>query len=172
MAEVQRSGLSNLSFRSLADLVGVKSASVHYHFPEKSDLAKAILTQYAQDYEQELERIASRRRDPVKKLNDLVDIFEHVLSEDKFCLCGMLAAEVTTLDDESRALIDSFFTNTERWIEEVLVQDAEQVTSNLPHSQLAQLITSGLEGALLIDRIGQRPRYIKAQRAWIASLFN
>jgi len=40
---VQRSGLNNVSFRTLADSVGVKSSSVHYYFAEKSDLANAII---------------------------------------------------------------------------------------------------------------------------------
>jgi len=40
---VQHGGLKSLSFRTLADEVGIKSSSVHYHFPEKSHLAKALI---------------------------------------------------------------------------------------------------------------------------------
>ena len=43
---VQRSGLHSVSFRQLADEIGIKSSSVHYHFPTKPDLAEALIKDY------------------------------------------------------------------------------------------------------------------------------
>ena len=44
---VRRSGYNAVSFRDLADDVGIKSASVHYHFPQKADLGVALVERYA-----------------------------------------------------------------------------------------------------------------------------
>ena len=44
---VQRHGLSGVSFRTLADEVGIKSSSVHYHFPDKSDLTNVLIERYS-----------------------------------------------------------------------------------------------------------------------------
>jgi AcrR family transcriptional regulator len=41
-ATVQSHGYNALSFRELAKEVGIKSASVHYHFPTKGDLGAAL----------------------------------------------------------------------------------------------------------------------------------
>src|SRR5205807_10608770 len=41
-ATVQAQGYNALSFRELAKRVGIKSASVHYHFPTKGDLGAAL----------------------------------------------------------------------------------------------------------------------------------
>ena len=38
---VQSRGYNALSFRELAKEVGIKSASIHYHFPTKGDLGAA-----------------------------------------------------------------------------------------------------------------------------------
>jgi len=48
---VQRGGLKGLSFRTLADEAGIKSSSVHYYFPEKADLAAALIERYAEGAE-------------------------------------------------------------------------------------------------------------------------
>ena len=42
---VQKAGLSHLSFRTLASDAGIKSSSVHYYFPEKTDLAQCHYSQ-------------------------------------------------------------------------------------------------------------------------------
>jgi len=43
---VRHYGLKGLSFRTLAEEAGIKSSSVHYYFPEKSDLATALIERY------------------------------------------------------------------------------------------------------------------------------
>ena len=44
--KVRLGGYSNFSFRELANEVGIKSASVHYHFPTKADLGAELAHQY------------------------------------------------------------------------------------------------------------------------------
>ncbi len=39
-------GYNNFSFRELANEVGIKSASVHYHFPTKADLGAELVKRY------------------------------------------------------------------------------------------------------------------------------
>lgn len=167
---VQHSGLSSLSFRTLAEKVGVKSASVHYHFPAKPDLARALIEKYSSDFATVLSEIDRREQKPAKKLEAFVDIFEDVLKEDKFCLCGMMAAEVSNLDDSSRKLLDDYFENAEAWLSKIFETNAEKTTSTLKPKVLAKIVLSGLEGAILIDRIEGDSARLRAQRAMVKSL--
>jgi len=153
---VQRSGLNNVSFRTLADSVGVKSSSVHYYFAEKSDLANAIIERYADEF--------SARLSIHAKLDAFVKLFQNVVVEDKFCLCGMMAAEIDSLSDENRQQLARYFKSTEDWLIQTL-KDA-QIDSMKPQT-LARLILSGLEGAILIDRVTGGTDRIKAQRTLI-----
>ncbi|WP_345191535.1 TetR/AcrR family transcriptional regulator, partial [Gluconacetobacter tumulicola] len=40
-----------LSFREIAKAVGIKNASMHYHFPTKGDLGAALARRYTEDGE-------------------------------------------------------------------------------------------------------------------------
>ena len=40
-------GYNGFSYRDLAELVGVKTSSIHYYFPTKEDLALAAVQTYA-----------------------------------------------------------------------------------------------------------------------------
>ncbi|MBT4489784.1 MAG: TetR/AcrR family transcriptional regulator [Rhodospirillaceae bacterium] len=55
---VRATGYNAVSFRDIATDVGVKSASVHYHFPQKQDLGAALVRRYKDNFVAELERIA------------------------------------------------------------------------------------------------------------------
>ena len=92
---VQQVGLGNLSFRTLADDAGIKSSSVHYYFPEKTDLANAIIRKYTEQFSEKLHNINQKQLPVTKSLESFIKIFEDVVKEDKLCLCGMMAAEVT-----------------------------------------------------------------------------
>ena len=50
---IQQGGFGGFSFREIAADVGIKSSSVHYHFPTKEDLAAAVIRRWA-EYTSEL----------------------------------------------------------------------------------------------------------------------
>lgn len=167
---VQRSGLHNLSFRTLADEVGVKSSSVHYYFPEKSHLARALIEKYTATLSDQLAAIDQRKPGPRKKLEAFVKIFEDVIKQEKFCLCGMMAAEVATLNEENRILLNNYFQQAEDWLYAVFEENQERVTINIKPRQLARIVMSGLEGAILIDRVEGSRNRLRAQRELISKL--
>jgi TetR/AcrR family transcriptional regulator, transcriptional repressor for nem operon len=169
LAKVQRSGLRGLSFRALADEVGVKSSSVHYYFPEKGDLTAALLDTYSKRFMQRLQQVSDGPDALHAKLMAFVDLFEEAAANDKLCLCGMLAAELSALDDECRSLLQSFFKRSEGWLAVVLEEHNAEVASPLPPAALAAVMMSGLEGALLLDRVLSASVHLQAQRQLVSS---
>ena len=167
---VQRSGLHNLSFRTLADEVGVKSSSVHYYFPEKSHLACALIENYTQAFNEQLSNISDRKINLRKKLDALVKIFDDVVKAEKFCLCGMMAAEVAILSEENKKHLSNYFKQAEDWLFTLLSDNADQVTSDIKPRVLARIFISGLEGAILLDRVDGGRNRLRAQHELIRSL--
>lgn len=165
---VQRSGLHNLSFRTLADAVGVKSSSVHYYFPEKSDLAAALIDGYQASFADLLAQIDQRNLNSKEKLGAFVKIFEDVLAAEKFCLCGMLAAEVDSLDSDNREKLSAYFRMLEDWL--VTAIDSAFSVPKMDSRMLALSLLSGLEGAILIDRIEGGSQRVQAQHELIKQL--
>src|SRR3954467_4343038 len=56
----QARGYAGLNFRELAEVVGVKHASLYYHFPSKADLGAAVARRYWQDTAADLEALLAR----------------------------------------------------------------------------------------------------------------
>ncbi len=150
---IKRGGLASVSFRTLADEVGVKSASVHYHFPTKADLAQSVVRAYSSDFEAALGSIAATANGLAGKLNGLVDVFEGVLAEQNLCLCGMMSAELAALDEVTQASLKRFFTVSESWLEGVFETHRDEVTISMQSAELAKLYMASLEGATLVDRV-------------------
>lgn len=166
---VQKKGFNSLSFRTLGDKVGVKSSSIHYYFPEKSDLACALITRYSQGFLSLLENINTNHKTLTEKFDTFVNIFDDTVKSNKFCLCGMMAAEIDSLDDASRTALKEYFQNGENWIFDNLTAHSDEVISDLPKTTLAKIIFSGLEGAILIDRADCSSENLAAQKKLIKS---
>jgi len=166
---VQRNGLKDLSFRTLASEVGIKSASVHYHFPGKADLANSLIEKYSDEFGLLLKTIDSDQHGLKSKLDNFIDIFENVLKDGKLCLCGIMAAEVERLDAQSRELLERYFELSEVWLAIVLEAERDKLATDLTSKKLAKIILSGLEGAILLDRVDGGFTRLEAQRDLIHS---
>ena len=165
LCSVQQTGLKGLSFRTLAAEVGVKSSSVHYYFPEKADLAFSLIQRYSEGFNGLLKAIDGNPSLSLRqKLDSFIALFSQTATDDKMCLCGMMAAEVEQLDEKSRELLNHYFLTSEHWLAEIFKASKEELSSELPPELLAKVLMSGLEGALLLDRAQGNTDRLQAQR--------
>ncbi len=162
---IKRDGLRSISFRTLADEVGVKSSSVHYHFPTKSDLAQQVVSKYTDSFVDELTAIGRSQKTLVGKLDGLISLFEGVIDTQDLCLCGMMSAELTSLDGGTRGALKRFFRESEGWLEAAFAEHAQELSTELTPRQLATLFMAGLEGASLVDRVHDSRERLAAFRA-------
>ena len=146
----QKHGTAGISFRKLADEIGIKSSSVHHHYPEKTDLIQTIIASYSEQFLVRLKEIENRRGKLPSKLSQFIDLFDQVASQEKFCLCGMMAAELGLLDEGSRQLLKKFFTDVETWLESLLNTHQDELVNSQNTGITAKNIMSGLEGACLL----------------------
>src|SRR5688572_31409706 len=90
---VQKRGFNGFSYADIAAELGITTASLHYHFPGKAELGRALIERYAGRSFQALAAIDQATTDPAAKLQAYADIYTDVLRAGRMCLCGMLAAE-------------------------------------------------------------------------------
>lgn len=166
---VQRNGLKALSFRTLADEIGIKSSSVHYYFPEKSDLAKTLIERYKEELVSSLKQIDTQKGTLKKKISAFISLFEAVSKKEQFCLCGMLSAEVEHLSADNQLLLAKVFNDIERWLTSTVESSRSELNSFLTPRQFSRSVISGLEGALLLDRVMGNTRRFKVQKDLILS---
>ncbi|MEL6910327.1 MAG: TetR/AcrR family transcriptional regulator [Cyanobacteria bacterium J06598_4] len=152
---VQTKGFNGFSYRDLAVEIGIKTSSIHYHFPTKDDLALALVEAYHNAFEAELSKIRVESGNGRSQLKKYIQLFERNLAVDnKFCLCGMLASEINSLSERVKQAIQSFFSANELWLSELIAKGQADGSLNqavTPDLAAAQLLAT-LEGAMLIAR--------------------
>ena len=151
---VQLRGFNGFSYADIAAELHITKASLHYHFAGKAELGRALIERYAERFTAALEAIDQHETDPVEKIRAYSAIYADVLSERRMCLCGMLAAGYDTLAEPMQHAVIEFFDTNEAWLTRVLEegQESGQIRLNGPVREAAQVIVSGLEGAMLIAR--------------------
>jgi len=169
---VQVRGFNGFSYADIAAELGITKASLHYHFATKADLGEALIKRYVARFLQALAEVGSDGAAP-DKLAAYASLYSDVLSEQKMCLCGMLAAEYQTLPAPMQAAVLGFFDENEAWLERVLEQGREEGSLEFagPARDTARMIVSGLEGAMLVTRpYGDAGRFQVAATSLLASL--
>ena len=151
---VQVRGFNGFSYADVAGELSLTTASLHYHFPGKAELGRALIARYAQRFNAALAEIDARGGDAPAKLRAYARLYADVLRDRRMCLCGMLAAEYQTLPEPMRDAVIGFFDENETWVEGVLAQGRDDGTLAFEGSprEAARLIVSALEGAMLVAR--------------------
>ncbi|MEP1448556.1 MAG: TetR/AcrR family transcriptional regulator [Paraglaciecola sp.] len=146
--KVRQGGYSNFSFRELADQVGIKSASVHYHFPTKADLGAELAHQYTNSFLAALGDPASIKASNINPIDVYTGLFRSALiTDDKMCLCGLLGAQSESLPDKVRLEVKRFFNENLAWLTAAHTANGEDNPA-----QAAITTISLLEGAMMISK--------------------
>src|SRR3954465_11585252 len=94
---VQTRGFNAFSYADVAAQLKMTKASLHYHYPGKAELGQALITRYADRFDQALDDINRDEPDAHAKLEAYADLYAGVLRNERMCMCGVLAAEYPTL---------------------------------------------------------------------------
>jgi len=147
---MREGGYHGFSFREIAADVGIKSASVHHHFPAKEDLASAVVDDYTERLIETLGDPCDPRQATTALLERYVGLFRHALIDDqRMCLCGLLGSETRALPDRVGAGTRNFFRRHIEWLTNVFHADASQ-TDRAAAEDKAMRFVASLEGALLV----------------------
>ncbi len=147
-------GYNGFSFRDLASAVGIKSASVHYHFPTKGDLGVAVARRYTERFVAALGDPGDPETTPEVLLERYIDAFRRALAVDgQMCLCGMLGAEIASLPVEVADEARRFFELNLDWLETALSPRGPAARPGHADTRSRALgILATLEGAVILSR--------------------
>ena len=154
-ALVQKLGYNGFSYRDIAAKIGIRSASIHYHFPTKENLGAAVAARYTDRFSERLAIAAENETSIPKLLSAYVSLFREALEdESKMCLCGMLSAEISSLPNSVAVEVRKFFQENLKWLSAVISRHtmvAEDGTPENAESEAA-LFMASLEGALILAK--------------------
>lgn len=144
-------GYDAVSFRDLAEEVGIKSSSVHYHFPQKADLGEAVVRRYTNNVLSALGAPDEAVESPLDRVTRLCGVYRTALSDDGLiCLCCVLGAETRDLPDPVATAVNGFFERVLGWVSAAL-SDSKTPTPSGPQ------ILASLQGAMILAMATRQP---------------
>lgn len=145
---IRTGGYGSFSFREIAGQIGIKSASVHYHFPTKAHLGVAVASRYRNRFAQALDDIDEAHSEASDRLAAYIGIYRLEMQQgsNRMSICMMLAAEKESLPEEIQSCVTAFYRMNLEWLARVLT-----ATGQSPDlaARRARQILALLQGALL-----------------------
>lgn len=162
---IQTRGYNGFSYKDVAQALGIRTASIHYHFPTKADLGVKLVSRYRVRFREELAAIEAGEPVPDRRLIRFSELFRRTFEVgNRLCLCGMLSAEIAILPDQIAAEVEAFFRETETWVAAVLLagRDGGEMSFAGPPEPQARLLLAMLEGSMVVARGLRDSAYFQA----------
>lgn len=166
----QERGYNSFSYRDLSKQVGIKTSSIHYYFPTKGDLAKALVLRYREHFSEAFSQIGIQSNDPKEMLELYLQLFiDGFRSCKRVCLCSMLASDFVNLPEVVREEVRGLFSDNEEWIAKVLEEGRKSGAFDYKGSpeRMARMIFSALEGSTISARIFENEHRLSFTSDWI-----
>ena len=157
MAEalLQDKGFNGFSYAHISAELGVKNAAIHYHFPTKEDLARAVIQRYRDRFQLWINNSRVKDLAPEKKLDWFFSIYSDMRADEgKVCLVGSLEAEYNSIPEGLQAEVEGLHKELLKWLEATLSEGREAgvFQFNGESANKAALILSSVQGALQMAR--------------------
>ena len=152
---MQRGGFGGFSFREIAADVGIKSSSVHYHFPTKDDLAAAVITRWTDRTAAHMDVAFAADPNPARVWREA---FRGTARSDAhMCPCTVLGAGSQDLPDQVATAVRRFFQMCD-----------DKMTAQGLSRAAASHLRSTLTGALVVaNALGDMAEYDRATETLI-----
>ncbi len=120
-------GMNGFSYRDISEPLGVKNAAIHYHFPSKMDLVKALIDENHQVLRKSTSEFMAYGGAARPQLEGL---FAFAMSQCQcgrpICMVGALAIDYDDLSDEIKNANDRFMKDSVTWLTKVMEVGREQ----------------------------------------------
>jgi TetR/AcrR family transcriptional repressor of nem operon len=149
-------GYNGFSYADIANVIGIRKPSIHFHFPSKAILVTTVVTRYREAAEEGIATLEGAIPDPLEQLRAYVDYWKTCIGDasSPFCVCALLANELPVLPEEVALQIRAYFRVLSGWITSALERGAEQGIISLTDTPRieAESFMATAHGAMLSTR--------------------
>lgn len=120
-------GMNGFSYRDISEPLGIKNAAIHYHFPSKSDLIKALIHDNHQTLRESTAEFMAYGGKARHQLEGLFAFTRHQCECGRpICMVGALAIDYDELEDDIKSANDFFMKDSLKWLTKVMEVGREQ----------------------------------------------
>ena len=157
---LQSRSFNSFSYQDIADRIGIRKASIHYHFASKEDLGVALVERFRRRNQAWASDLVERNASPEEMLEAYLELHAGILMQgNKICPQGILGAEFNALPERMKESYKELLEEHQRWLLKVLAKGQANGTfsSETPPEELAILLQAAIQGSLQIARASGRP---------------
>lgn len=160
---VRSRSFNAFSYQDIANRIGIRKASIHYHFPTKEDLGVAMIERLRRQAVAWASAQVERNASPLERFDAYLAFQSDSLCRDgMICPQGILGAEFNALPERVRESYLEFLEQIQAWLTSLLRKGQEQgvFSDDASPEDQAALIQSATQGALQLSRAsGREQRY-------------
>ncbi|MHC6200464.1 TetR family transcriptional regulator [Elizabethkingia miricola] len=150
---IRMKGYNAFSFSDISKELGIKNASIHYHFPTKTTLVIAIIQKHLILLEKFKQRVGNES--PVQKIIKFLSVYTAAKSEGRISILGSLSNDYFSFEPEVQTELKILTDNTLNWLTDTLKDGKKEgdFKYNMDHRTKALMIITNILGAEHLSRI-------------------
>lgn len=149
-------GINGFSYRDIAKPLGIKNAAIHYHFPNKMDLVKELITENHQLLKRNTAEFMAYGGPARPQIEGMFRFVEQQCGCGRpICMVGALAVDYDELDEDIKQANDLFMADSIQWLTKVMTTGRDQGEFDFrgdPMSKAATVLAT-IQGARQMARI-------------------
>ena len=149
-------GYNGFSYADIAKVVGIRNASIHHHFPTKSELVRTLVARYREEAAAGIAELERQIADPAEQLRAYIGYWEACIADSSapFCVCALLASQIPVLPEEIVVEVRAHFRTLSAWLTSVLERGARQGGLHFTSTAKAEAeaFMASVHGAMLSAR--------------------
>lgn len=157
---IQQRGFLGFSYADLEKELGIRKASIHHHFPSKTDLGLAYCEYKTKGFSQ-LDDTLRQLPPGVQRLRAYLQAFAGCAEKEEMCGVYAMLSDIYQLSPELQNAVNQLAQADLRILKGVLVsgQQSGELRSVAPPDELAVIVSSAVKGALIMNRISPHNTY-------------
>jgi|SRR5450830_1294148 len=149
-------GYNGFSYADIAQVIGIRNASIHHHFPTKAVLVRTLVARYREEMQASVAKLEQHVSNPLEQLRAYAKFWEVCIADasSSFCVCALLASEMPILPEEIALEVRAHFRALATWLTTVFARGAQQGSLALTESAEAEadIFLATVHGAMLSAR--------------------
>ena len=159
---IRSRGYNSFSYKDISSALNIKNAAIHYYFPAKHDLGKAIINRTRLRFAQHISEW--KTASPTQQLEQFIDTYEQANEKELICFMGSLGPSYHTLPESMQKELTAASFEIRSWIRIILKagladesfafkENLEEKSDAIITSLLASLIMNRVTGENILASI-------------------
>ena len=148
-------GFVDTSYADLSEVIGIRKASIHHHFPSKDDLSIAMIEENQRRILSLFEIVKKRKLNGFQKLRAFIrKTFNPLAANQRVCIHGVLSVENQSLNEIAKAKLRESHEAIAECIFALLSEGKKDGSLHCTSpKQSALMLTATIQGGLQVARV-------------------